>query len=77
MLDEKIKLNEINLREESVWGARNIAYLAGCSVDFIYTMANDPDCPISKPGGRYFTLKTPFIRYLTAKKPHLARTSQM
>lgn len=66
MIDD-IKLNEINLREEAVWGAARIAFLASCSVDFVYTMANDPTCPISKPGGRYFTLKTPFIRWLTAK----------
>lgn len=66
MIDQ-IKLNEINLREEALWGAAAIARLARCSVDLIYDWEKLPDCPISKPGGRYFVLKTVFIRWLTAK----------
>jgi len=67
MIDE-IKLNEINLREEATWGARNIAKVARVSPDLIYDWAKLPDCPITQPDGvRYFVLKSALVRWLTTK----------
>lgn len=66
---EKIKIDEINLREEATWGARNIARMARVSVDQIYDWQKLPGCPITKPDGkRYFVLKSSLVRWLTVKK---------
>lgn len=76
MLDE-IKLDEINLREEATWGARNIAKIARVSPDLIYDWAKLPDCPITQPDGvRYFVLKSALVRWLTSKQPTLANMGQ-
>jgi hypothetical protein len=58
MIDE-IKINDVNLREEALWGARNIAKLARVSVDRVYDWAKLPDCPIYQPDGKtYLVLKS-------------------
>jgi hypothetical protein len=68
MLDQ-IKIDEVKLREEATWGARNIAKMARVSPDLIYEWAKLPDCPITQPDGvRYFVLKTALVRWLTMKK---------
>lgn len=75
-MTDEIKLNEINLREEALWGARNIAKMARVSVDRVYDWAKIPDCPIFQPDGKqYFVIKSEFMRWLRRKKgaplPHL------
>lgn len=68
MLDE-IKITELSLRDEAMWGAQNIARLARVSVDTVYEWAKIPDCPIWQPDGkRYFILKSQFMRWLCTKK---------
>lgn len=75
---QEIRIDEVNLREEAVWGAKHIARLARCSVDQIYDWARLPDCPITQPDGkRYFVLKSAMVRWLTAKPQALASSSQM
>jgi hypothetical protein len=60
-----IKLSEIDLRAEAIWGAGAIARFCRVSVDLIYQWAKLPDCPISQPDGRrYFALRTALLRWL-------------
>ena len=79
---DEIKITEINLREEAMWGARNIARMARVSVDRVYDWAKLPDCPIYQPDGKqYFVLKSELMRWLRRKKsaslPHLPEVASI
>ena len=65
-----ITINEMKLREEAMWGAKNIAHFASVSVDRVYDWAKIPDCPIYQPDGKvYLIYKSEFIRWIRRKKP--------
>jgi hypothetical protein len=68
-MTDGIKINEMKLREEAMWGAKNIAHFACVSVDRVYEWAKLPDCPIYQPDGKvYLIYKSEFIRWIRRKK---------
>lgn len=57
----------ITLRGERLWGAPEIAQFAGVSDDTVRRWERIPDCPIYKPGGRYFSTRTALLSWMTKK----------
>jgi hypothetical protein len=56
-------------RDGKLWGATAIAKFATVSEDTVYRWEKLPDCPISKPAGRYFTTKGELMAWLRNKPP--------
>jgi hypothetical protein len=54
-------------RAGKLWGASMIAAFLGVSESWVYDLAKDPNCPIYKPSGRYFALKSELIEWLRTK----------
>jgi hypothetical protein len=52
-----------------IWGAKSIAHFIGRSVDIVYDLADDPDAPVYKPGGRYCATKSELRCWLRTKPP--------
>ncbi|PSO30217.1 DNA-binding protein [Bradyrhizobium sp. MOS002] len=52
---------------DELWGAKAIARHIGCSVDWVYQLAADPDAPVFKPCGRYFAMKSELRSWLRTK----------
>ena len=57
----------ITLRGDRLWGATEIANFAGVSEDTVRRWSCLTNCPIAKPGGRYFVTRTALLQWLTAK----------
>jgi hypothetical protein len=57
----------ITLRGDRLWGATEIAKFSGVSEDTVRRWSLLPDCPISKPSGRYFCTRTALMQWLTNK----------
>ncbi len=66
MLDE-IKLNEINLHSERLWGLPAIADFLDVSVDTARRWARRPDVPIFKAGGRHCAIRSELWRWNRSK----------
>lgn len=49
-----------------IWGAPAIARFLGVSVDTVYALAKDPDCPVYKPSG-YFAYRYELEAWLRRK----------
>lgn len=54
-------------RPEKLWGAPAIAQALGVSVATVYRFASHTDCPITRPGGRYFAYRHELDRWLRTK----------
>ncbi|MGB3831208.1 MAG: helix-turn-helix domain-containing protein [Mesorhizobium sp.] len=54
-------------KPEKLWGAPAIAAALGVSVDTIYTLAKREDCPIYRPGGRYFAMRSDLEKWMRTK----------
>lgn len=52
---------------DDLWGAKAIAQFISRSVDVVYEMAEDPNAPVYKPGGRYYSTKTELRCWLRTK----------
>ena len=50
-----------------LWGAKAIANFMGRSVDTVYNLADDPQAPVYKPGGRYCAMKSELMVWLKTK----------
>jgi len=50
-----------------LWGASEIAKALGCSVHTVYRLAEEPDTPVFKPGGRYFAYRHELEAWLKKK----------
>lgn len=50
-----------------IWGASAIAGYLGVSVDTVYRLAQEPDCPITRPSGRYFAYQRELNAWLRTK----------
>lgn len=55
-------------KPEKVWGAPAIARLLGVSVDTVYRLSDDEDCPIYRPSGRYFAFRGELMAWLRTKR---------
>ena len=62
-------ITDATLSREAIWGAKNIANFMGASVEIVYDLADDPDAPFYKPGGRYFAIKSEIWHWLRQKAP--------
>jgi excisionase family DNA binding protein len=51
-------------RPEKLWGAPAIAAALGVSVATVYRFASETDCPITRPGGRYFAYRSELENWL-------------
>lgn len=51
-------------KPERLWGAPAIAQALGVSVATVYRFASETDCPISRPGGRYFAYRSELENWL-------------
>lgn len=52
---------------DAIWGARAIAKFLGLSESRTYELADDEKCPIYRPSGRYFALKSELLQWLRTK----------
>lgn len=68
MENESLKLNDLSLRVERLWGAPAIAAFLDVSVDRVYDLAKDPNCPIFMAGKRYTAVRSELWRW-TRQKP--------
>jgi hypothetical protein len=64
---EGVIITDASWRIERIWGAAAIAKFAGVSVDTIYRWERIEDCPITRPGGRYFSMRTPLAKWMLTK----------
>lgn len=62
-----VMVTDKSWRDQKLWGAKAIADFAEVSVDTVYRWEQLPDCPVSKPGGRYFALRTALSRWMLSK----------
>ncbi len=67
-MTSEIQIKDIDLPKEALWGARAIAQFLRVSVDSVYDLARDPACPIHKPSGRYFAMRSELMRWLRTKQ---------
>jgi len=51
-------------KPEKLWGAPSIAAALGVSVSTVYRFALETDCPIHRPGGRYFAYRSELENWL-------------
>lgn len=51
-------------KPERLWGAPAIAQALGVSVATVYRFAAETDCPIYRPGGRYFAYRSELENWL-------------
>lgn len=51
-------------KPEKLWGAPAIAQALGVSVGTVYRFASDTDCPITRPGGKYFAYRSELENWL-------------
>lgn len=51
-------------KPEKLWGAPAIAAALGVSVATVYRFSFETDCPISRPGGRYFAYRSELENWL-------------
>lgn len=51
-------------KPEKLWGAPAIAQALGVSVATVYRFAFETDCPIYRPGGRYFAYRSELENWL-------------
>lgn len=51
-------------KPEKIWGAPAIAQALGLSVATIYRLADAGECPIYRPGGRYFAYRSELENWL-------------
>lgn len=51
-------------KPERLWGAPAIAAALGVSVATVYRFALETDCPIYRPGGRYFAYRAELESWL-------------
>lgn len=63
----EIQIRDIDMAKEALWGARAIAKFLRLSVDAVYDLALDPQCPIFRPSGRYFATRSELMRWLHTK----------
>jgi hypothetical protein len=63
------------MTEGKLWGATAIARFAGVSVETVYRWERLQDCPVTKPGGRYFAFRSALMTWLTAKDARLCQIS--
>lgn len=61
------QVSDLDLHTQAIWGLKNLAKFMGCSVDRVRTMAKDPTCPISRPGGQWFALKDELWAWMRLK----------
>lgn len=66
------RADEVLAPERKLWGAETIAGFLGVSAHTVYELAKDPDCPIFKPGGRYFAVKSELSSWLRTKPPSIS-----
>ncbi|PBB85724.1 helix-turn-helix domain-containing protein [Mesorhizobium sp. WSM3876] len=52
---------------DALWGAKAIAKFLGLNVERLYSLADEPDCPIGRPSGRYFARKSELREWLRKK----------
>lgn len=62
-----IVITDAAWNDPKLWGAKAIADFATVSIDTVYRWERLPDCPITKPGGRYFALKTALAQWMVTK----------
>ncbi len=57
-------------RDQKLWGLPLIAQALGVSVDTARRWARDPsrNLPVSKPGGRYFAMRSELLAWLRVKR---------
>jgi hypothetical protein len=67
MLDDGIKLNDITLQTERMWGLPTIADFLGLGIDAVRDLAKDPDVPIFKPGDRYVAFRSELWKWMRQK----------
>lgn len=63
-----IQLKGNTLAAEALWGLDRIARFAAVSGDVVKKWERLADSPVSKPGGRYFCLKSELLRWLRTKR---------
>jgi excisionase family DNA binding protein len=63
------RADEVFAGDRKLWGAETIAAYLGVSAHTVYTLAQEPDVPIYKPGGRYFAVKSELAAWLRTKAP--------
>ena len=62
------------MTERMLWGATAIARFAGVSVETVYRWERLQDCPVTKPGGRYFAFRSALMTWLTTKDGRVCQT---
>ena len=63
----EIKIDDINIKREVIWGAPLIADFMGLSVDAVRDLAKDPESPVFKPGDRYCAFRSEIVRWMRTK----------
>lgn len=66
-----IPLSPLSIKNDCLVGAKAIRRFLGedsFSSDFIYDLANDPNSPITRLGGRLFVLKSDLMEYIRTKR---------
>lgn len=53
--------------DRPLWGLPQIAQVAGVGIDTVRRWHLETDAPISKPGGRYFTMRRALMQWLRAR----------
>lgn len=64
---ERIRIDDVALRREMIWGLPSIAKFLNLGIDAVRDLAKDPDVPIYKPAGRYVAVRSELWRWLRTK----------
>lgn len=52
---------------DNLWGAKAIANHLEVTEGVVYSLAEDPSCPITRPSGKYFARKSRLDEWLDKK----------
>lgn len=61
------QFDALTRKPEKLWGAPAIARALGVSVDTVYRFTTETNCPIYRPGARYFAYRSELEAWLRSK----------
>lgn len=66
---DRFRFDQLAEGDRKLWGLPAIAQVMGCCIDRARRLANDPasGAPISKPGGRYFAVRSELLGWMRGK----------